>query len=411
MQFHTPPLHPPSSGSAPAVASAPARWLLHVDMDAFFASVEQLDAPELRGKPVIVGRGARGVVAAASYEARKYGVRSAMPLGQARRLCPQGLYVPGRYECYAALSHIVMETLGGFSPLVEKASIDEAYLDATGLERLFGPIGALCAAIKRAVYTNTGGLTCSVGAAPVKFLAKIASDMRKPDGIFLLPPVDVPAFLETLPVGKIPGVGRHFVATLQRMGITLAGQVPRYPLEFWERHHGRIGRMLFLRAQGIDPRELEGATPPKSESAEHTYATDTTDTRVLHHSLMQHAERVGARLRRHGLRGRTVTLKLKFADFSMLTRSKTLNQPTDSTQTLFDTACALLDGVPLRQRVRLIGLGASGFDVGQEQLPLFPQDATEAKRRQLDAALDKARSKYGKDTVVRGRLFAGEGGD
>ena len=389
-------------------------WIVHIDMDAFFASVEQLDDPELRGKPVVVGGGTRGVVSAASYEARKFGIHSAMPSGLARRLCPQAVFVPGRRHRYKELSAKVMEVLGNFSPLVEPASIDEAYVDATGLERLFGPIEDMGRAIKDAVREATGGLTCSVGAAPVKFLAKIASDINKPDGLYVLHPEEVGAFLERLPVGKIPGVGKEFLKQLEVLGVRTAGQVGRYPREFWERRFGKGGMSLWSRAQGLDARPVEALGAPKSESSEHTYNEDTRDTAVLRRSLLAHAERVGTSLRAQGLAGRTVTLKVKFADFTQITRSRTLAHSTDATQTIFDVACALLDNVELKLKVRLIGLGVSGFRQGAEQglLPLSGGAAgtvlateEEEKRRKLDNALDSLRGRFGKAAVVRGRLF------
>lgn len=400
------------------LGAAPPNWIIHIDMDAFFASAEQLDDPSLRGKPVVVGQGARGVVSAASYEARAFGIRSAMPVGLARRLCPHAVFVPGRRRRYLELSQAVMAALGNFSPMVEPASIDEAYMDASGLERLFGPIENLGMGIKAAVREATGGMTCSVGAAPVKFLAKIASDINKPDGLFVLYPEHMPAFLDTLAVGKIPGVGAQFLKQLEQIGVRTAGQVGRYPQEFWERRFGKAGMSLWARAQGLDSRKVEPLSAPKSESAEHTYAEDTRDMVVLRRSLMQHAERVGTSLRAQGLAGRTVTLKVKFADFTQITRSRTLPQSTNATQTIFDVACELLDAVALKLKVRLIGLGVSGFRQGAEQgmLPLGGMGASpaaapllnaadEEKRRKLDSALDALRGKFGRAAVVRGRLF------
>lgn len=393
-------------------------WIIHIDMDAFFASVEQLDDPSLRGKPVVVGQGARGVVSAASYEARKFGVRSAMAVALAKKLCPHAVFVPGRRHRYKELSQAVMETLGNFSPMVEPASIDEAYMDATGLERLFGPIEELGQAIRAAVCEATGGLTCSVGAAPVKFLAKIASDINKPDGLFILYPEEIPAFLDSLTVGKIPGVGAQFLKQLEQLGVRTAGQVSRYPQEFWERRFGKSGMSLWARAQGLDSRKVEPLSAPKSESAEHTYAEDTRDQAVLHRSLMTHAERIGTSLRAQGLAGRTITLKVKFEDFTQITRSRSLPHRTSATQTLFDVACELLEAVELKLKVRLIGVSISGFQQRAEQglLPLVGMGASpaaapllkaadEEKRRKLDSALDTLRGKFGRGAVVRGRLF------
>ena len=289
--------------------------ILHLDMDAFFAAVEQMDNPELRGKPVIIGGGLRGVVSTASYEARVFGVHSAMPIVTARRLCPQGIFVHGRRRRYAELSRAIMTALGDFSPLVEPASIDEAYLDATGLTRLFGPLEELIARIKTRVAEVTGGLTCSVGAAPVKFLAKICSDVNKPDGVFILRPEEVDAFLLPLEVGRLPGVGRRMVGSLRDLGIVTVAQLRRYSPEFLEGRYGKWGRALYERAHGIDPRPVTPERPVKSESAECTFERDTRDREFLVRMLLAHAERVGASLRRHQLSGRTITLKVKFADF------------------------------------------------------------------------------------------------
>ena len=389
------------------------RWIMHMDMDAFFASIEQLDDPSLKGKPLIVGGEYRGVVSTCSYEARKYGVHSAMPIAEARRRCPHGIYIRPRMRRYAEMSGIVRETISRFSPLVEMASVDEAYLDVTGLERLFGPVEELGLQLKDAVREATGGLTCSVGIAPVKFLAKIASEQRKPDGLFMLKPEEVPTFLETLSVRSIPGVGKHFAADLGQIGVRTCGEVLRYSEDFWKRRFGKAGIVLWQRAQGVDPREVVPWTPPKSESAEVTLDEDTRDIDVLRTWIMRHAERVGASLRRHGLAGRTVTLKIKYADFRQITRQVTLHSRINSTKTIYDTACAILDGVELADRVRLIGVGVSGFEAGgPSQLSLMPEpkpEADEKRRGRLDRAVDALRARYGRDAVVRGRLFEPQG--
>ena len=384
-----------------------------MDMDAFFASIEQLDDPSLRGKAVIVGGEHRGVVSTCSYEARKFGVHSAMPIAEARRRCPHGVYIRPRMRRYAEMSALVREAISRFSPLVEMASVDEAYLDATGLERLFGPVESLGRQLKEAVREATGGLTCSVGIAPVKFLAKIASEQRKPDGLFMLRPEDVPAFLAVLPVRAVPGVGRHFAADLAQLGVKNCGEVSRYSEDFWKRKFGKAGAALWQRAQGIDPREVVPWTPPKSESAEVTLDEDTRDRDVLRTWLMRHAERVGASLRRHGLAGRTVTVKIKYADFRQITRQTTLAHRISSTETIYDTACTILDGVELADRVRLIGVGVSGFEEGgPSQLSLMPEpkpQSEEKRRGRLDKAVDALRERYGRDAVVRGRLFEPQG--
>lgn len=385
---------------------------MHIDMDAFFASVEQLDAPELRGKPVVVGGGARGVVCAASYEARVFGVHSAMPIWQAKRLCPQAVFTPGRMARYAELSRQIMHILQQFSPTVEQASVDEAYLDASGLERLFGPVETLGQAVKDAVRQGTQ-LNCSVGLAPVKFLAKIASDINKPDGLTILYPDDVPEFLRLLPVQKIPGVGKTFMKALDSIGVRTCGDVCRYPVEFWERRFGKGGCVLFERAQGIDTRRLSPERLTKSESAEHTLAEDTSDLTVLRQWLFRQADRVGRSVRKHGYMGRVVTLKVKYADFTQLTRRCTLKAPTCATRTLYETACALLDDLELHGKVRLIGLGLSGFDAPPPQQLLLPlagdaPDYLEEQRIRLDVTMDSLQQRFGSAAISHGALFGGK---
>lgn len=406
------------------------RWIMHIDMDAFYASVEQMDDPSLKGLPVIVGgNSARGVVSAASYEARKFGVRSAMPIFQAKRLCPQGAFVKVRMWRYAEVSRQVMAVLRTFSPVVEQASVDEAFLDASGLTRVFGPVETMAANLKKAVYEATG-LTCSVGLAPVKFLAKIASDMNKPNGLVIIYPADVPALLAKLPVADIPGIGKKTLPALQNLGVRHAADVARYPRDFWLRRFGKMGGVLFDRASGKDEREVVPWEPPKSESAENTFETDTNDREVLTTWLLRQADRVGRALRKQDLAGRTVTLKVKYADFTALTRAKTLPKPTNVTKVIYETAIALLDELAPKDKLRLIGVGVSHFsddDVPQDtpkqrQLSLLGDtpDAGEtaaasapginvAREAAIDAALDAVRDKFGAHMVVRGRLYEHDG--
>ena len=340
--------------------SEPLRWILHLDMDAFYAAVEVLDNPELKGKPVIIGGAERGVVSTASYEARKYGVRSAMPMFQARKLCPHAVFIRGRMERYVEKSREVMALLERFSPLVEKASVDEAYLDATGLERVFGSALNMARELQATIYEHSR-LSCSIGLAPVKFLAKIASDMQKPKGLTVLSHAETPAFLERLPVGKIPGVGPRMLKALELLGVRTAGDVQRYPKSFWQERMGKAGEMLFERGHGIDPRAVEPYSEPKSESAENTFAKDISDMEELSVWLLRQAERVGKNLRAGRLAGRTITLKLKYNDFTQKTRSRTLKQPTNLTRTIYDTAMDLLRGQPLERPLRLIGGGRVPF--------------------------------------------------
>ena len=255
----------------------------------------------------------------------------------------------------------------------------------------------------------TGGLTCSIGLAPVKFLAKIASDLNKPDGLSILYPDKLAAFLQSLPVEQIPGVGKTMVRELQSLAIRTAGDVPRYPKVFWERRFGKAGITLYERAQGIDPREVEPYTPPKSESAETTFDIDTRDIGFLKSWLFRHADRIGRTLRKQKLQGRVITLKIKYADFRIMTRRITLDAPTSATETIYETACDLLDHMRLEEKIRLIGVGVSGFDSPPHQLrlPTIGKDSqsNEERRTKLDKVMDELQDKFGQTSVVRGRLF------
>ncbi|MDQ7835025.1 MAG: DNA polymerase IV [Humidesulfovibrio sp.] len=383
----------------------PDRYIAHIDMDAFFASVEHLDHPEWRGQPLAVGDGPRSVVSAASYEIRKFGVRSAMPVAQARKLCPHGLFVPVRMWRYKEMSRRIMAVLQRFSPLVEQASVDEAYLDVTGLERLFGPPEDLAATIRAEVRRETG-LSCSVGIAPVRFLAKIASDFHKPDGQTIIRQQEVRAFLDALPVQKIPGVGGRTLEILNGLGVRLAGDVLKRPAEFWRQKLGERGLWLLELAQGRDDRPVTPFTPPKSSSAENTFERDTRDPVVLRRWLLLQSERVGADLRAQGVRGRTVTLKATFADFRKLTRSRTLEEPVNDTQSIFETALALLKELNPRQDLRLIGVGVSQFGERSRQLSLLePEPQAKKPKGALDQALDAVRGRFGKGAIVRGDLL------
>jgi DNA polymerase IV len=382
------------------------RRIMHIDMDAFFTSVEQADDPSLRGLPVIVGQGVRGVVSAASYEARVFGVRSAMPVVQARRLCPQGVFLPGRMRRYSEVSRQVMAIFSRFSPVMEKASVDEAYVDITGTELLFGPPAKLAATLQAQVLAETG-LTCSIGVAPVKFLAKIASDFKKPGGVTIVEPGEVTSFLAVLPVGKIPGVGGKTLAALGRLGVRLAGDILKYPEEFWRERHGEWGAGLWERANGRGSATVRPFREAKSSGAENTFAEDTADREVLHKWLLIQSERVGRDLRRHNLAGRTVTLKLKFEDFKQITRARTLTHPVNSDELIYRTAVDILAAVELSKRVRLIGVTVSGFGREEERLSLASDDLEALCERygRLDGALDAIRDKFGKGAIKRARTM------
>jgi len=378
--------------------------ILHIDMDAFYASVEQRDNPWLRGKCVIVGgTGNRGVVCAASYEARKSGVHSAMPGFEARRRCPEGIFIRPRMKRYKEISARVMDRLRNFSPLVEPVSIDEAYLDASGCEALYGDAEAIGGRIKEAIFQEVG-LTCSVGAAPVKFLAKIASDMDKPDGLTIIEKEDVPAFLETLPVARVPGVGKQTFAVLEAMGIATLGDVKRFPEEILYRQLGKYGRRIMALAHGVDRSKVEPVREHKSASSECTLKEDTDDADLLKKRLLSQAEEVAAELRTLDVKARTVVLKLKHTDFRQITRSETLPVPTCSSAVLYREAARLLDQYRLRQKVRLVGLGASGLvsSAAPVQQGLFAGGGDGAENwERVDRALASIQEKYGKGAVCR----------
>lgn len=383
------------------------RTILHLDMDAFFASVEQLDNPELRGKAVIVGGlSDRGVVTTASYQARKFGVHSAMPMFQARRKCPHAIIVPPRKKRYKKLSRAIMALLREFTPLVETVSIDEAYLDVTGCERLCGPPPVLAAKIKSRIREAVA-LTCSIGIAPNRFLAKIASDMNKPDGLTRILPEQVLAFTETLPVRKIPGVGPMTFQTLQRLGIRTLGDVRRCPPDLLARRLGKFGRRLKALAVGVDPTPVVPFSPAKSVSSEETLTEDTDDHDILKAQLLLQAETVGAALRKMSLRAKTITLKIKYADFRQITRSVTLPGPTQAAETIFKSALVLLRANPPSRKVRLIGVGASHLfpESAPAQMSLFkdPGDRN-TNWEKVDQAVDSITRKFGHGVIGKASL-------
>ena len=386
------------------------KYIMHVDMDAFYASIEQMDNPNLRGKPIMIGGGKRGVVATCSYEARVFGVRSAMPTYIAKAKCPQGIFVYPRMARYMEVSKQIGACLQGISPLIEIASIDEAYIDATGLENIFGSPTDIANKIKESVSKASGGLTCSVGVAPIKFLAKIASDENKPNGLFIIDDTEVQDFLANMPIGKIPGVGKKFLGELKKIGIYTCSDVIKLPEDFWVSRYGKTGTSLFERASGIDPRGIESYTAKKSESAETTFSENITDKNILKKFLLTHAERVGTSLRKHEYKGRTVSIKVKYADFKQLTRQLSLHTRTNATDTIFQCACQLLDELKLEKPVRLVGLGVTNFENDlPKQLSLLNDiiepNKKEEKRESLDSALDSLRTRYGRDAVIRGRIF------
>jgi len=367
-------------------------------MDAFYASVEQRDRPELRGRPVVVGAdpAGRGVVSAASYEARRFGVHSAMPIGRAARLCPDATFLPVDMAKYAAVSRQVMAILAEFTPLLEPLSIDEAFLDVTGTERLHGDGPAVARTIKSRIATALS-LTASVGVAANKFVAKVASDLRKPDGLVVVEAGREADFLAPLPVSRLWGVGRVTGASLEEMGIRTIGQLASLPIEYLEARFGPGARALQDLALGLDDRAVEPYAAPKSMGAEETFGHDHRDVERLAATLREQAERVARELREEGYAGRCVTLKLRFADFSTLTRRHT-DDPTQDGLLIYRRACALLERIPLRQPVRLIGLSVSGLGpAAAGQLSLLQPDP--ARRERLAQAMDRVTARFGEDSL------------
>lgn len=380
------------------------QYIMHVDMDAFFASVEQLDNPDLRGKPVAVGGiSSRAVVSAASYEIRKFGVHSAMPVKQALKLCPQAIILPGRRERYKELSRKIMAILSEFSPLVEQASIDEAYLDITGTEKLFGTPRELGMTIKKRIKKETE-LTASVGIAPVKFLAKIASDLQKPDGLSLILPEDIDSFMATLPIEKIPGVGKKSLPLFHSLAVHKAADILRYSPEFWKSRIGERGPVLYNKARGIDPSQVVSESEIKSSSAEKTFDKDIDNKAELKKWLLIQSERVATELRKSEVKGRTITIKVKFPDFKQITRSKSIDVPTSHAMTIYETGCAILDSLGEIGPVRLIGTGVSNFGKKEIHLSLF-EGKDEGRLDKLDQAVDKVRDKFGKTILTRAGLM------
>ncbi|HET9595371.1 MAG TPA: DNA polymerase IV [Anaeromyxobacteraceae bacterium] len=388
------------------------RAILHLDLDAFYASVEQLDDPVKRGRPVIVaGPSNRGVVCAASYEARRFGVRSAIPTARARRLCPEGIFVAPRFPRYEELSSRVFAIYRRYTPLVEPLSLDEAFLDVTESEALHGGGRAIAAAIRTAVRGEVG-LTVSAGVAEVKLAAKIASDLGKPDGLVEVPTGDTAAFLAPLPVARLWGVGRVTEAALARVRVHTIGQLAAAPeaLLAGAVGHGHA-RDLGALARGDDPRPVVADEDAKSVGAEETFERDLAGAEALLPHLLEQSERVASRLRAVGRRGRVVTLKLKYADFESVTRRVTLGAATDDGAAVFAAARAQLERADLARPVRLTGVSVSGFDDRAEQLGLFDGTAAAAPRRAaLHAAVDALRARFG-DGAVRSATLSERDGE
>jgi len=381
------------------------RIILHVDMDAFYASVEQLDDPKLKGRPVIVGadpRGGlgRGVVAACSYEARKFGVHSALPISQAWKLCPQGAYLPVRMERYVDLSHQVMDVLQRFTNLVEPLSIDEAFLDVTGSTALFGAPIQIARAVKKQIREATG-LAASVGVAPNKFVAKIASDLKKPDGLVIVEQGSIEDFLRDLPISRLWGVGPKTEERLHGLGIGTIGDLRAKPLSELVRLLGNNGEHLHHLAWGRDDRPVVPNWEARSVSNETTFETDTADRELLLRTIRSLSETVGRRLRRDDWRARRITLKLRYEGFETHTKQTSLDRPTQGDDDIVHAAESLFDQFPLDRKVRLLGVGTGDLTRcggSPAQLDLF---AEPEKRDTLDRTVDAIRTKFGNASLRR----------
>lgn len=385
------------------------RVIFHVDMDAFYASVEQLDHPEYRGRPVVVGAspGKRGVVSAASYEARKFGIHSAMPIGEAFRRCPRAVFLPVRMQRYKEMSDRVFEIFFDFTPMIQPVSVDEAFLDMTGCCHLRGGVRQSAAALKHEIRAHTR-LTASIGVAPTRLVAKIASDLEKPDGLTLVSPEKMQGFLDVLAVGKLWGVGPKTVSTLKGLGIQTVGDLRRMPGEVLERKLGRDAKWIHDLSMGIDPSPVSEPEIPKSVSRETTFEKDTRDMEQIRHCLLDMASDVGRRLRRMGMKARTVEFTYRGSDFHRKSRRKTLAIATDQDMDLFLTVWELLiREIPSGRRFRLVGVGTGNF-VGDgagipDQADLFDRDESQKKGRVLHA-MDEIRDKWGNRSIRSGLL-------
>jgi len=382
-----------------------ARCIFHIDLDAFFVSVEQALSPKLRGKPVIVGGDPerRGVVASASYEARPFGIHSGMPLSRARRFCPQAIFIQANFPRYIEASAKFMAILADFSPCIEPLGLDEAYLDATGWEKTYGSPQKLALAIKERIRKELK-ITASVGIATCKVLAKIASDFCKPDGLLEITQGEEQAFLNPLPVAKLPGVGEKTEQTLKHMGVTTIGGLASLPSDLIKRHFGATGIVLHRYAQGIDERMVEVPGESKSISQQTTFAQDTSERHFLEVNLRHLCQEIAAELQSRNKQAKCVALRLRYADFETITRQITLKGASNANQVIFTTAVQLLTKALQQQRkpVRLIGLRVSHLAGEEKQLQMF--DYKTEKFERLDKAIKQIRDKYGPSSIKTGKL-------
>lgn len=382
---------------------------MHVDMDAFFVSVELRTRPELRGKPVIVGfPGERSVVLSGSYEARAFGVKSAMPMAVAMRMCPQAVVIEPRHKLYYEVSGQLMAIFESITGLVEPLSVDEAFLDVTGALRRLGPPRGIGELIRRRVAAELG-ITASVGIAETKFVAKIASTRCKPDGLLLIGPDETVPYLHSLPVGALWGVGAKTGEVLAKMGIRTVADVAATPVSSLKKVLGATGEHVHQLAWGIDPRPVTPVRLEKSIGAEETFAVDTTDDALLRRELLRLSHRTATRLRSSGMVARTVALKLRFADFSTITRSRTVQTPVDSAQLVYAVALQLLESVGTRpMAVRLVGVRAEQLEEAARTSLQLSIDRREENWRAAEQALDEVARKFGSKSVLPARLMEQE---
>jgi DNA polymerase-4 len=380
-------------------------------MDAFYASVEQLDHPEFKGKPVIVGGSSnRGVVSAASYEARRFKIHSAMPIARAKQLCPHGLFLPVRMKRYRAISRRVFAIYQRYTPLVEPISLDEAFLDVTYSGKLFGTAEHIAAEIRQQVFVETG-LTVSAGVASSKLVAKIGSDLNKPDGLTIVPSGREADFLAPLPIKRLWGVGKKTREALRMLGVNTIGDLADLPLGLLENKFGRHGTSLHKKALGLDSRDVETDHETKSVGHEFTFESDLTDIITIRRELLELAVMVAKRLRRNKFQGRTVTLKVKYHDFKQITRSASLKEHIDDSQRIYHEVLQLLKKTEAGKKpVRLLGISVSGLKSPNESAQpfLFPKLQTDPKRQRINKALDKIQGKYGTTAILPGSLLEGD---
>jgi DNA polymerase-4 len=386
----------------------PPKHIIHLDMDAFYPSVEVLDNPELKGKPVIVGGSKeRGVVSSASYEARKFGVHSAQPMATAMQLCPNGIVLPGRMARYKEVSEQVFDIFYLFTPLVEPLSIDEAFLDVTGSTRLFGSPIDIAKIIKQKIVEKTG-LTISAGVASSKFVAKVASDMEKPDGLTVVSTDQVREFLDPLPIKKMWGAGKVTQKALARLSIHTFKDLRLASVEVLEKNFGKHGIHMQQLAMGMDERDVVPFHDVKSIGHEDTYSKDILDLEPAKRELLSLANRVARRMRRKGLEGKTITLKVKYSDFKLITRSVTLHHYTNDSAEIYSNVCSLLEKTAVGKRpVRLLGISLSNLaDTGSgRQLSLFHQGEPHQKRKELNKTADSIFEKFGNRGIRPGSLI------